>query len=82
MVIGAPGRPGFLDDVHAFRTAWPGIFASAFGADVPAVAPRLLVSSATGGTLEAVRAHLGQLVGEVKIAHPEPGSEGVLVEIA
>ncbi len=82
VVIGAPGRPGFLDDVHAFRTAWPGIFASAFGADVPAVAPRLLVSSSTGGTLEAVRAHLGQLVGEVKIAHPEPGSEGVLVEIA
>lgn len=81
VVIGAPGRPGFLDDVHAFRTAWPGVFAAAFGADVPAVAPRLLVSSSTGGTLEAVRARLGRLVGDVKTAHPEPGSEGVLVEI-
>jgi hypothetical protein len=82
VVIGAPGRPGFVDDVDAFRRAWPGVFATAFGADVPAVAPRLLVSTATGGTLEAVRERLGRLVGDVKSAHPEPGAEGVLVEIA
>lgn len=81
VVLGAPGRPRFVDDVNAFRSAWPGTFAAAFGADVPPVAPRLLVSSSTGGTLEAVRARLGRLVGEVKTAHPEPGSEGVLVEI-
>jgi GGDEF domain-containing protein len=82
VVIGAPGRPGFVDDVDAFRRAWPGTFSRAFGADVPHVAPRLLVSAATGGTLDAVRERLGRLVGEVKQAHPEPGPEGVLVEFS
>ncbi len=81
VVLGAPGRPGFVDDLHAFRRAWPGIFAQAFGQDVPLVVPRLLVSSATGGTLEAKRERLGRLVGEVKDQHPDPGREGVLVEI-
>ncbi len=82
VVIGAPGRPGFVDDVHAFRAAWPRTFAASFGHDAPAVAPRLLVSTATGGTLEDARERLGRLVGDVKTAHPEPGPEGVLVEIA
>jgi GGDEF domain-containing protein len=81
VVLGAPGRPAFVDDVQAFRRAWPRLFADAFGKDVPAVAPRLLVSAATGGTLEACRERLGRLVGEVKAANPEPGAEGVLVEI-
>ena len=82
VVIGAPGRPGFVDDVDAFRRTWPGVFAAAFGTDVPAVAPRVLVSTATGGTLEMARERLGRLVGDVKTAHPEPGPDGVLVEIA
>jgi GGDEF domain-containing protein len=80
VVIGAPGRPGFVEDVREFCTTWPRVFAEAFGADVPAVAPRMLVSTAAGGTLEAGRERLGQLVGEVKLAHPEPGEEGVVVE--
>ena len=39
VVIGAPGHPGFVNDVNAFRAAWPGVFAAAFGHDVPAVRP-------------------------------------------
>ncbi len=81
VVIGAPGRPGFVDDVNAFRAAWPGTFTKAFGGDVPPVGPRILVTTASGGTLEAARERLGRLVGEVKQAHPEPGAEGVLVTI-
>ena len=82
LVIGAPGRPGFVDDVDTLRRAWPATFSAAFGGDGPAVAPRLLVSTATGGTLEATRERLGRLVGEVKVAHPDPSSSGVLVEVA
>ncbi len=81
LVIGAPGRPGFVDDVDTLRRAWPATFSAAFGGDGPAVAPRLLVSTATGGTLEATRERLGRLVGDVKVAHPDPSSSGVLVEV-
>lgn len=81
IVVGAPLREGFVEDVRAFQAGWPAIFAATFGREVPAVAPRLLISTATGGSLDAARERLGRLVGEVKVAHPEPGSEGVLVEI-
>lgn len=81
MVIGAPGSPGFVDHVEAFRREWPRAFADEFGTDVPAVTPRLLVTTARGGDLEATRERLGRLVSDVKSQHSDPGPAGVLVEV-
>jgi GGDEF domain-containing protein len=80
MVLGAPCDPGFREAVEVFRTAWPAELAR-FGANVPPVAPRILVTTATGGTLEAARERLGREVARVKEMFPEPGPEGVLVEL-
>lgn len=81
IVIGAPGHPALLAGIEAFREAWPRAFRAEFGSEVPEVVPRLLVTTTTGGGLMAARERLGRLVGEVKVAHPEPGSTGVLVEV-
>lgn len=80
VVLGAPGDPGFRAAVEAFRHTWPAVFA-AFGDDVPPVAPRILVTTATGSTLDEARERLGRLIGEAKVAHERPGPEGVVIEV-
>ena len=80
IVLGAPCDPGFRDDVEVFRTTWPAELAR-FGANVPPVAPgswsrpRPAARSRRAASGSAARSR------RVKEAHPEPGPEGVVVEL-
>lgn len=80
LVLGAPARAGLARDLESFRRAWPGVFRSRFGADVPIVAPRILVTRTRGAGLRQARETLGRTIGTLK-NRDAPGPEGVLVEI-
>ena len=82
IVVGAPSRAGLDRDLDAFRRAWPARFHAAFGADVPAVAPRILVTDAKGRELRQARERLGRGMGKVKDASKSLSPEGVLERLA
>jgi diguanylate cyclase (GGDEF)-like protein len=75
LVIGAPTREPLEADVRAFMTAWKSAFHRHFGADVPAVIPRVAVGRASGGELRALRQDLGRRITALKelAAVPETG---------
>ena len=77
LVVGAPQRRGMVEDLEAFRRAWPARFLSVFGADVPPVAPRILVQRVACGALLPARERLGRAITGLKDAGT-PGPEGVL----
>ncbi len=78
MVVGAPERQHLERDLDAFRRAWPARFHAEFGADVPPVAPRILVTESRGRDLRSAREHLGRGMGKVKDASKSPPPEGIL----
>ncbi|HEY7372554.1 MAG TPA: PDZ domain-containing protein [Polyangia bacterium] len=77
---GSPARGGLGADLDSFRHAWPAVFRARFGADVPPVAPRILVKRAGGAELRAARELLGRTIATLK-DRGKPGPEGVLVEV-
>ncbi len=81
IVVGAPSRENLERDLDAFRRAWPARFHAAFGADVPAVAPRILWTTTRGADLRAARERLGRGMGKVKDASKAPPPEGVLHQL-
>lgn len=80
LVLGAPARTGLARDLESFRRAWPGVFSTRFGADVPTVTARILVTKTRGAYLRQTREMLGRTIGTLK-NRDTPGSEGLLVEI-
>ena len=80
LLVGAPARGGLSRDLDSFRRAWPAAFRARFGADVPPVAPRILVTKTRGGDLRAAREVLGRTIASLK-DREKPGPEGVLVEV-
>ncbi|HEY5453773.1 MAG TPA: hypothetical protein VIQ54_33700, partial [Polyangia bacterium] len=79
-VVGAPARGGLARDLDSFRHAWPAAFRARFGADVPPVAPRILVTKTRGRDLRAAREVLGRTIATLK-DREKPGPEGLLVEV-
>jgi GGDEF domain-containing protein len=82
ILVGAPTAATLADGIAAFRAEWPRRFAAEFGPEAPAVAPRIIVAPATGGTIREAREELGRLITRVKEAFKEPGPEGVLLDVA
>jgi GGDEF domain-containing protein len=80
LVLGAPGRAGLAQDLETFRRAWPAAFRARFGADVPTVAARILVTRTRGADLRQARERLGRTIGTLK-HRDAPGPEGLLVEV-
>lgn len=78
VIIGAPCRRGLQDDMESFRMSWPGRFAATFGDDVPTVAPRILVTACTCGTIVKTRERLGREIGLLKERAGIIGPEGVV----
>jgi len=79
IVLSAPTRRGLAGDLDAFRQSWPRVFQTHFGADVPPVAPRIVVGTTPGRRLVAARETLGRRIGDLKGV--EIGEEGLLVEL-
>jgi hypothetical protein len=74
LVLGAPGFGGLDAALEEFRRRWLAAFQFEFGTDVPVVAPRVLTTTAHGGTLRQAREHLGRDVGTLKgVKPPAPG---------
>ena len=80
LVVGAPARGALPRDLDSFRQAWPTAFRARFGADVPPVAPRILVTKTRGAELRAAREVLGRTIATLK-DRGKPGPEGILVEV-
>lgn len=82
LVVGAPsGERAVAKAMDDFRLAWPARFRARFGADVPPVAPRMLVATARGAQLRAAREELGRGITTLKndaSAHP---TEGLLRDV-
>lgn len=81
LLVGAPGREGLSADLETLRHRWPRRFRERFGADIPAVAPRILVGSCAAGSLVQARGVLGRAVSPLKKREPTPSPEGVLAEV-
>jgi GGDEF domain-containing protein len=79
LVVGAPRRTPLRADLDAFRKRWPVRFRERFGADVPPVAPRIVVRRARGRDLRSLRERLGKEITALKELG-DCGEEGVLVE--
>jgi diguanylate cyclase (GGDEF)-like protein len=79
LVIGAPARARLLGDLRTFMTAWKACFHRRFGADVPAVLPRVVVGVAPGGELRALRQRLGREITALKELATIPET-GVVLE--
>lgn len=80
LVVGAPTLGGLRRTMDDFRRAWPIRFRSVFGAEVPPVAPRVLVGRTRGRDLRRAREELGRGITALKndpSAHPY---EGLLVD--
>jgi GGDEF domain-containing protein len=78
ILLGTPTHDGLEARLEAFRHAWPAIVREAFP-DAPAVPARIVITTATGATIEDARTLLGREIGAVKARHPQPQPEGVLV---
>jgi GGDEF domain-containing protein len=66
LVIGAPCRDPLAADLHAFMVDWKASFHERFGADVPGVAPRIIVGRSAGAKLRALRQRLGREITRLK----------------
>jgi len=66
LVVGAPSRPPLAPDLEAFLVSWKAAFHACFGADVPGVAPRIVVGHSTGAELRALRQRLGRAITRLK----------------
>jgi len=81
LVIGAPCRDPLAADLHAFMVAWKAAFHDRFGAEVPGVAPRIVVGRSAGANLRALRQKLGREIIRLKELAVIP-EIGVLVTTA
>ena len=81
LIVGAPTAATLFERLDAFRRAWPRRFHARFGADVPPVAPRILVGRAHAGELVRLRETLGRAIGGLKQVGETPPPEGVLARI-
>jgi len=79
IVLGAPTGNGLREGLNAFRRRWPATFHATFGADVPAVAPRIVVTTARGDRMVDARETLGRRITELKGV--EIGEEGLLLDL-
>lgn len=66
-----------MDD---FRRRWPARFSALFGADVPPVAPRVLLARTRGGDLRRAREELGRGITALKNDPAADPIEGLLVD--
>lgn len=66
LVIGAPCREPLAADLRAFMVAWKAAFHDRFGAEVPGVAPRIVVGRSAGANLRALRQQLGREIIRLK----------------
>jgi GGDEF domain-containing protein len=80
LVVGAPCRPPLAPDLEAFMVSWKAAFHARFGADVPGVAPRIVVGRGTGAELRALRQRLGREITRLKELAVIPDI-GVLVSV-
>lgn len=80
LIVGAPYRPSLFGDLDVFRKRWPVRFRRRFGAEVPPVAPRMIVRRGEGRGLRALRERLGQEIGALKERSTACGDEGLLVD--
>jgi hypothetical protein len=76
LLVGAPGSRDLAATLDRFRAAWPATFRDTFGADVPPVAPRVLVGHTVGARLMAAREILGRTITSLKY-DVIPGPEGI-----
>ena len=81
LVIGTPASTRLHDDLDGMRASWPEVFHKAFGADVPAVAPRIVVVPCRCGELRAARRCLGRSIAALKAAQPAPHEQGVVLRL-
>jgi hypothetical protein len=81
LVIGTPASTRLEDELDAMRMSWPGVFHAAFGADVPSVAPRIVLVPCRCGELRAARRCLGRSISGLKETHPSPPEQGVMVRL-
>ncbi|MEZ4225618.1 MAG: diguanylate cyclase [Polyangiaceae bacterium] len=79
ILVGAPTRRGLRVDLEGFRRDWPERFRARFGADVPPVAPRILVGHTPAGSLISAREVLGKRITALK--HVASAEDGVLEDL-
>ncbi len=79
ILVAAPERAGLRVDLDGFRRDWPERFRARFGAEVPPVAPRILVGRSKAGSLIAAREQLGKQITALKGV--ESGEEGILQDL-
>ena len=60
LVVGPPGGRDLARKMNDFRHSWPAVYHARFGADAPAVAPRILVAQTEGRHLVWLRDDLGR----------------------
>jgi GGDEF domain-containing protein len=66
LVIGAPCREPLTAELGPFMAAWKASFHERFGAEVPGVAPRIIVGRGAGAELRALRQRLGREITRLK----------------
>lgn len=81
LVIGAPTASELFATLEQFRKEWPERFVEAFGADVPPVAPRILLGWVPGAELRHAREVLGRRIGELKATPTGSDGSGLLVNV-
>lgn len=80
VVVGAPTRSGLFDAMETLRRSWPQRFHARFGADVPPVAPRILVGRTRGNQLRHAREALGRGITGLKTDPRVDATLGLLVD--
>jgi GGDEF domain-containing protein len=80
ILVGTPTDDGLEASLEAFRRAWPEVLQRAMP-DAPPVPCRIVLTSATGSTIDAARTELGRAIGDLKVANPKPDPAGVLVRV-
>jgi hypothetical protein len=81
LVLGAPMADGLVGRLEQLCSRWPGVSRARFP-DLPVVPLRAVVGTAPAAGLRAQREILGRAIGELKVDHPSPPSEGVVRQIA
>jgi GGDEF domain-containing protein len=81
LVLGPPGGRGLARKMEDFRHSWPAVYHARFGADAPAVVPRILVAQTEGRHLIWLRDDLGRRVGDLKHQFRDVGATGVQVDL-
>lgn len=80
VVIGAPTRSDLFGAMETMRRSWPARFRARFGADVPPVAPRILVAQTQGTALRHAREELGRGITGLKTDPRADATFGLLVD--